>query len=193
MIDYIKGAITKITPACVVLETSGVGYFLNISLTTFSELEKKPEAKILVHEVIREDAHQLFGFATEKEREVFRHLISVTGVGANTARMMLSSLSPAELELAIISSDVNILKSIKGIGLKTAQRIIVDLKEKLGKSAETTEIFASFDNTNREEALSALVMLGFAKNAVSKILDKIVREEKNLTVEAMIKKALKEL
>jgi Holliday junction DNA helicase RuvA len=114
-------------------------------------------------------------------------------VGANTARMMLSSLSPAELELAIIGSDVNILKSIKGIGLKTAQRIIVDLKEKLGKSSETAEIFTFSDNTNREEALSALVMLGFAKNAVSKILDKIVREEKNLTVEAMIKKALKDL
>ena len=193
MIDYIKGSIAKITPACVVLETSGVGYFINISLTTFSELEKNNEAKILVHEVIREDAHQLFGFATDKEREIFRHLISVTGVGANTARMMLSSLSPAELEIAIISSDVNILKGIKGIGLKTAQRIIVDLKEKLGKSSEAAEIFISSDNTNREEALSALVMLGFAKSAVSKILDKIVREEKNLTVEAMIKKALKNL
>jgi len=193
MIDYIKGAVAKITPACVVLETAGTGYFINISLTTFSELEKKTEAKILIHEVIREDAHQLFGFATDKERDIFRHLISVTGVGANTARMMLSSLSPAELELAIIGSDVNILKGIKGIGLKTAQRIIVDLKEKLGKSGDSAEIFASSDNTNREEALSALVMLGFAKSAVSKILDKIVREERNLTVEAMIKKALKSL
>ena len=193
MIDYIKGAVAKITPACVVLETVGMGYFINISLTTFSELEKKTEAKILIHEVIREDAHQLFGFATDKERDIFRHLISVTGVGANTARMMLSSLSPAELEIAIIGSDVNILKGIKGIGLKTAQRIIVDLKEKLGKSGDSAEIFASSDNTNREEALSALVMLGFAKSAVSKILDKIVREERNLTVEAMIKKALKSL
>ena len=193
MIDYIKGSIAKITPACVVMETAGIGYFINISLTTFSELEKKTEAKILVHEVIREDAHQLFGFATDKERDIFRHLISVTGVGANTARMMLSSLSPAEIEIAIIGSDVSILKSIKGIGLKSAQRIIVDLKEKLGKSTESVEIFVSSDNTNREEALSALVMLGFAKSAVSKILDKIVREEKNLTVEAMIKKALKNL
>jgi len=193
MIDYIKGTIAKITPACVVLETSGVGYFINISLTTFSELENKTDVKILMHEVIREDTHQLFGFATDKEREIFRYLISVTGVGANTARMMLSSLLPAELELAIINSDVNILKNVKGIGLKTAQRIIVDLKEKLGKNTETAEIFASSDNTNREEALSALVMLGFAKSAVSKILDKIVREERNLTVEAMIKKALKNL
>jgi Holliday junction DNA helicase RuvA len=193
MIDYIKGSIAEITPACVVLEASGIGYFINISLTTFSELENKTDAKILVHEVIREDAHQLFGFATDNERNVFRHLISVTGVGANTARMMLSSLSPAEIELAIIGSDVNILKSIKGIGLKTAQRIIVDLKEKLGKHTETSEIFMSSGNTNREEALSALVMLGFAKSAVVKTLDKIVREEKSLTVEEIIKKALKNL
>ena len=193
MIDYIKGSISKITPACVVLETSGIGYFINISLSTFSELENKIEVKIFVHEIIREDAHQLFGFATIKERDIFRYLISVTGVGANTARMMLSSLSPTELELAIVSSDVNALKNIKGIGLKTAQRIIVDLKEKLGKNAETAEIFTPSDNTNREEALSALVMLGFAKSAVSKTLDNIVREERNLTVEAMIKKALKNL
>ena len=193
MIDYIKGSISKITPACVVLETSGIGYFINISLSTFSELENKIEVKIFVHEIIREDAHQLFGFATIKERDIFRYLISVTGVGANTARMMLSSLSPTELELAIVSSDVNVLKNIKGIGLKTAQRIIVDLKEKLSKNAETAEIFTPSDNTNREEALSALVMLGFAKSAVSKTLDNIVREERNLTVEAMIKKALKNL
>ena len=193
MIDYIKGNIDKITPACIVLETTGIGYFINISLTTFSALENKNDVKIFVHEVIREDAHQLFGFATDGEREIFRHLISVTGVGANTARMMLSSLSPAEVERAIVGSDVNILKGVKGIGLKTAQRIIVDLKEKLSKHTETAEIFTSSDNTNREEALSALVMLGFAKSAVSKILDKIVREERSLTVEEMIKRALKNL
>ena len=193
MIDYIKGSVTQITPAFVTIETSGIGYFINISLTTFSKLEKMTEAKILVHEVIREDAHQLYGFADQHERDIFRHLISVTGVGASTARMMLSSLNPTEIEQAIVSSDVNLLKSIKGIGLKTAQRIIVDLKEKLGKQAGSGEIFAFADNTNREEALSALVMLGFAKNAVSKVLDKIVREEKNLTVEEMIKRALKNL
>ena len=193
MIDYIKGNIDKITPACIVLETQGIGYFINISLTTFSALENKADVKIFVHEVIREDAHQLFGFATDEEREIFRHLISVTGVGANTARMMLSSLSPEEIEIAIVGSNVDILKSIKGIGLKTAQRIIIDLKEKLGKYTENAEIFAPNDNTNCEEALSALVMLGFAKSTVSKILDKIVREEKNLTVEDMIKRALKNL
>jgi Holliday junction DNA helicase RuvA len=193
MIEYIKGNITRLTPTFVITETSGVGYFINISLTTFSKLEKKSEIKILIHEIIREDTHQLYGFYDAEEREIFRHLISVTGVGANTARMMLSSLNPAEVEHAIIVSDVNILKSVKGIGLKTAQRIIVDLREKLGKQAGSGEIFAFSDNTNREEALSALVMLGFAKNAVSKILDKIVREQKNLTVEEMIKMALKNL
>jgi Holliday junction DNA helicase RuvA len=193
MIDYIKGTITKITPTFVTVETSGVGYFINISLTTFSNLENKSEVKILIHEVIREDTHQLYGFAETGERDIFRHLISVTGVGANTARMMLSSLNPSEIEQAIIGSDVNLLKSVKGIGLKTAQRIIVDLKEKLGKQVSSGEIFAVSDNTNREEALSALVMLGFAKSAVSKVIDKIVREERNLTVEEMIKRALKNL
>ena len=193
MIDYIKGTITRITPAFITIETGGIGYFVNISLTTFSRLEGKNDYKILVHEVIREDSHLLFGFADTDEREIFRLLISVTGVGANTARMMLSSLSPPEIEKAIIGSDVDILKSVKGIGLKTAQRIIVDLKDKLGKQTGTGEIFAFTDNTKREEALSALVMLGFAKSAVSKVLDKIVREEKNLTVEDMIKRALKNL
>ncbi len=193
MIEYINGTITRLTPAFITIETGGIGYFVNISLTTFSRLEGKNDFKILVHEIIREDSHLLFGFADNDEREIFRLLISVTGVGANTARMMLSSLSPDEIEKAIIGSDVNILKSIKGIGLKTAQRIIVDLKDKLGKQTGTGEIFAITDNTKREEALSALVMLGFAKSAVSKILDKIVRDEKDLTVEDMIKKALKNL
>jgi Holliday junction DNA helicase RuvA len=193
MIDYIKGTITRITPAFLNIETGGLGYFVSISLTTFSRLEGKSEYKLLVHEIIREDSHQLFGFADDDERDIFRLLISVTGVGANTARMMLSSLNPSEIEKAIIGSDVNILKSVKGIGLKTAQRIIVDLKDKLGKQAGTGEIFTFTDNTKREEALSALVMLGFAKSAVSKILDKISREEKTLTVEDLIKKALKNL
>ncbi len=193
MIDYIKGTITQSNPTFITLETGGIGYFINISVNTFSKLESKTEIKILIHEVIREDTHQLFGFADAIERDIFRLLISVTGVGANTARMMLSSLTPEEIEKAIIGSDVNILKSVKGIGLKTAQRIIVDLKDKLGKQAGSGEIFTFSDNTKREEALSALVMLGFAKNAVSKVLDKIVREEKNLTVEDMIKRALKNL
>ena len=193
MIEYIKGTITQITPAFITMETGGIGYFINISLTTFSRLEGKDEYKILIHEVIREDSHLLFGFADEDERGIFRLLISVSGVGANTARMMLSSLSPGEVEKAIIGSDVNILKSVKGIGLKTAQRIIVDLKDKVGKQTSAGEIFALKDNTNRDEALSAMVMLGFAKGAVSKVLDNIIRAEKNLTVEDMIKRALKNL
>jgi holliday junction DNA helicase RuvA len=193
MIDYIKGTITEITPAFLTIETGGVGYFISISLTTFSKLDGKTEYKILVHEVIREDSYQLFGFADKTERNIFRLLISVTGVGASTARMMLSSLNPGEIEKAIIEANVNVLKSVKGIGLKTAQRIIVDLKDKLGKQAGSGEIFTFEDNTKREEALSALVMLGFARSAVSKVLDKIIREEKNLTVEDMIKKALKNL
>ena len=193
MIDYIKGTLTQINPTFITIETGGIGYFINISVNTFSKLENKTEVKILIHEVIREDSHQLFGFADSPERDIFRLLISVTGVGANTARMMLSSISPEEIEKAVLGSDVNILKSVKGIGLKTAQRIIVDLKDKVGKHAGSSEIFTFSDNTNREEALSALVMLGFAKSAVSKVLDKIVREEKSLTVEDMIKRALKNL
>jgi len=193
MIEYIKGTITQTTPTFVVVETAGIGYYVNISVNTFSKLEGKSDFKILIHEVIREDAHQLFGFAEAGEREIFRLLISVSGVGANTARMMLSSLSPGEIEKAIASSDVHVLQGVKGIGLKTAQRIIVDLKDKIGKHAGSGEIFSLTDNTNREEALSALVMLGFAKSAVAKVLDKIVREEKSLTVEDMIKRALKNL
>jgi Holliday junction DNA helicase RuvA len=193
MINYIKGTITEINPTSVTIETGGIGYFVNISVNTFSKLDGKSEFKILVHEVIREDSHQLFGFADLEEREIFRLLISVSGIGANTARMMLSSLTPGEVEKAILESNVNVLKSVKGIGLKTAQRVIVDLKDKVGKQSATGEIFTFEDNTKREEALSALVMLGFAKSAVSKVLDKIIREEKNLTVEDLIKRALKNL
>jgi Holliday junction DNA helicase RuvA len=194
MINYIKGAITEISPTSVTIETGGIGYFINISVNTFSKLDGKSEYQILIHEVIREDAHQLFGFADKEERDIFRLLISVSGIGANTARMMLSSLIPAEVEKAILESNVNLLKSVKGIGLKTAQRVIVDLKDKVGKlSSSTGEIFTFEDNTKREEALSALVMLGFARSAVSKVLEKIIREEKNLTVEDMIKRALKNL
>lgn len=193
MIEYIKGTIIQITPAYLIMETAGIGYFVNISLNTFSKLEKKSDSRLLIHEIIREDAHQLFGFADPEERDIFRLLISVSGVGASTARMMLSSLSPADIEKAISGADTNLLKSVKGIGLKTAQRIIVDLKDKVGKVAAGGEIFSISDNTNRDEALSALIMLGFAKSAVSKVLDKIVREEKNMTVEAMIRRALKNL
>jgi Holliday junction DNA helicase RuvA len=193
MINYIKGTISEINPTSVTIETGGVGYLVQISVNTYTKLDGKADFKILVHEVIREDSHQLFGFADNDERDIFRLLISVSGIGANTARMMLSSLVPQEIEKAIIDSNVNLLKSIKGIGLKTAQRIIVDLKDKVGKQSSAGEIFTIEDNTRRDEALSALVMLGFARSAVAKVLEKIIREEKNLTVEDLIKRALKNL
>lgn len=191
MIEYIKGKITSLSPAHVVIENGGLGYFVNISLSTFSRLENMDECSLLVHEIIREDAHLLFGFFEKEERDIFRLLISVSGVGANTARMMLSSVEASGIERAILESDVGMLKGIKGIGAKTAQRIIVDLKDKVGKSGETGEIFAAEGNTIRQEAFTALVMLGFPKNSVNRSLEKLLKEERDLTVEQLIKKALK--
>lgn len=191
MIEYIKGKIASLSPAHVVIENSGLGYFVNISLSTFSRLENVDECSLLVHEIIREDAHLLFGFFEKEERDVFRLLISVSGVGANTARMMLSSVEASGIERAIQESDVGMLKGIKGIGAKTAQRIIVDLKDKVGKSGDTGEIFAAEGNTIRQEAFTALVMLGFPKTSVNRTLEKLLKEERDLTVEQLIKKALK--
>lgn len=191
MIEYIEGKVTGLTPTSLILEAGGIGYFVNISLYTYSQIDGKEQLKILVHELIREDTHQLYGFAASNEREIFRLLLSVSGVGANTARMMLSSVEPAGIERAILDSDVDILKGIKGIGAKTAQRIIVDLKDKVGKSSDDAELFAFRDNTIKDEAFTALVMLGFPKNAVGKALDKLLKEEKELTVEQLIKGALK--
>ncbi|MBP8959181.1 MAG: Holliday junction branch migration protein RuvA [Bacteroidales bacterium] len=193
MINYIIGTITELSPTYVVVETAGIGYFINISINTYSKLENKTSYRILIHEVIREDARQFFGFADEEERNIFRHLISVSGIGANTARMILSSLTPADITKAINEANVNLLKGIKGIGIKTAQRIIIDLKDKIGKQKSAAEIFIGEDNTKHEEALSALVMLGFSRNAVMKVLDRIISEDKKLTVEELIKRALKNL
>ena len=191
MIDYITGTVTELNPACAVVECNGIGYDINISLNTFSALEKDASCKILIHEAIREDAHLLYGFATADERNLFRQLITVSGVGAGTARMMLSSLTPSDLREAIISGNVAILKGVRGIGLKTAQRIIVDLKDKIGKHAGAGEILTFSDNTAREEALSALVMLGFARSSVLKVIDNILRENNKLQVEEIVRKALK--
>ena len=191
MIDYITGTVTELNPACAVVECNGIGYDINISLNTFSALEKDASCKILIHEAIRDDAHLLYGFATADERNLFRQLITVSGVGAGTARMMLSSLTPSDLREAIISGNVAILKGVKGIGLKTAQRIIVDLKDKIGKHAGAGEILTFSDNTAREEALSALVMLGFARSSVLKVIDNILRENNKLQVEEIVRKALK--
>ena len=192
MYEYIHGKITGLTPANAVIEAGSIGYFINISLNTYSLVNGKDQAKLFLHQVVREDAHLLYGFAEEAERELFRLLISVNGIGSSTALMMLSSLNPAEIREAILSENVNLLKSIKGIGAKTAQRVIIDLKDKIGKGPATDQILiSSTDNTIRNEALSALVMLGFAKNTVEKVLDKLLKNDPSLDVEELIKQALK--
>lgn len=190
MYEFIKGKVVEASPAHVVLECNGIGYFINISISTFSKIEAQPEVQLFVYENIREDAFILYGFYDKFERELFKLLISVSGVGANTARMMLSSLSVDELSAAIGTENVNILKGIKGIGLKTAQRIIVELKDKIEKRAFDSKIVLALNNTIREEALSALVMLGFVKGACIKVVDKLVTEYPDFKVEAIIKKAL---
>jgi Holliday junction DNA helicase RuvA len=191
MIDYINGKITELNPAFVVVECNGIGYSINISLNTYTALEKSETCRIFVHEAIREDAYQLYGFAEAEERGLFRQLITVSGVGAGTARIMLSSLRTTDLRQAIIEGNVSILKSVKGIGLKTAQRIIVDLKDKVGKHTGSGEIIAFSDNTAREESLSALVMLGFARNSATKVVDNLLKENMTLPVEEIVRKALK--
>ncbi len=193
MFEYIKAKLVELNPTYAVMDTGGVAYFINISLNTYSLLKEGNEHKLFIHQVVREDAHILYGFAEKAERELFRLLITVSGIGSNTARMMLSSSSIKELKNAILTGNVNILKSIKGIGLKTAQRVIIDLKDKIVKSGSDTDIFIDQSNTKREEALSALVMLGFNKLAVEKNLDKMIHEEGELSVEEMIKLALKRL
>ena len=193
MFEYIKGDLNDLTPTAVIVENNGMGYFINITLNTYSQLSGHKSAQLYLHQVIRDDAHLLFGFKDLKEREVFRLLISVSGVGANTARMMLSSLTSEEVKKAIFSNNSKTLQDVKGIGAKTAQRIIIELKDKIGKEDEMGEIVLPMDNTIREEALSALVMLGFAKNAIAKVLDKIIKANAPTSVEELIKIALKQL
>jgi holliday junction DNA helicase RuvA len=194
MYAYFEGKLQEKTPTYAIIDCNGVAYMINISLHTFSKIKDDERCKLYTHLAVKEDAHTLYGFADKEERALFRHLISVSGVGANTARMMLSSLSPDEIFNAIISANVSLLQSIKGIGTKTAQRIILDLKDKLGKSGGEHEILFVEHNTKREEALSALILLGFNKSSVEKILDKILRAESSaITVEHLIKSALKNL
>jgi Holliday junction DNA helicase RuvA len=193
MLEYIKGHIIEASPAHCVVENNGLGYFINISLNTYTKLQNQKEIQLFLHEQIREDAHNLYGFYESRERTIFVHLISVSGIGANTARMMLSSMSPDEIHNAITSGNVNVLKGIKGIGAKTAQRIIVDLTDKLGKEPVDQKIFTEQDNTTKDEALSALVMLGFVKGSAQKVVDKILAAEPQSTVEDVIKKSLKML
>lgn len=193
MYEYIKGVVASLKPSHIILEANSVGYMVHISLNTYTQLQGKESIKLFIHQVIREDAHLLYGFSTEVERELFRMLISVSGIGSNTAIMMFSSLSPEEIRSAILNENVTLLKSIKGIGIKTAQRVIIDLKDKVGKSPASEQIVASADNTLRNEALSALIMLGFAKKPAEKELDKILSANPKQSVESVIKQALKSL
>lgn len=196
MIEYIKGNIVELTPAQMIIECAGIGYELNISLTTYSAFSGKPSGKIYVYEVIREDAHLLFGFAQKTERELFLQLTSVSGVGPNTARMILSSLPPSELIQVIASKNEAALTAVKGIGLKTAQRILVDLKNKV-KAADSIASSATAgaigNGAIAEEAVAALVMLGFQKAASQKAVNSILKSSPMLAVEQVIKSALRML
>ena len=201
MIEYIKGDLAEITPALAVIETAGVGYALNISLTTYSAIQGKEEVKLYVHEALvtggRDDSYTLYGFATKQERD--RLLITVSGVGANTARMILSSISPAELCNVIANGDERMLKSVKGIGLKTAQRIIVDLKDKILSSGIATEFKVgndsntTIDSAVKDEAVGALTMLGFSPAPSAKVVSEILKNEPTLPVEQVVKLALKQI
>ncbi len=200
MYEYIKGKVAELAPTHAILEAGGVGYFLQISLQTYSALEQLDEAKLFVHYVVREDAQLLFGFATRGERELFRQLISVSGVGGNTARMILSTYSPRELRSIITTENAVLLKNVKGLGLKTAQKIIVELSGKLlslGLDDETDSTVApaapQAGNPDYDETLAALVMLGFAKGPAEKVVKAIFKEEPSITVEAAVRAALKRM
>jgi holliday junction DNA helicase RuvA len=191
MFEYIKGSVISLSPAGIVIEAGEIGYFVHISLTTYSLLHGSEKAKLYLHQVIREDAHILYGFFEQTERELFRLLISVSGIGANTAIMMLSSHKPEELRHAILNENVGLLKNIKGIGIKTAQRVIIDLKDKIGKTAAGDLLFRSGENPVRSEAVAALEMLGFNKKAVEKLVDQVLTDQPAIAVENLIKLALK--
>jgi len=190
MYEFIEGEIVEKTPASLVLQAGFVAYQLNISVNTYSKIGDKAKGRFFVHHVVREDAQMLYGFADKEERAIFRLLISVSGVGANTARLILSSMSPSEVKTSILSGNVAALQNIKGIGAKSAQRIIVDLRDKVGKADESDELFDHEGNTVREEALSALVALGFPRKTVDKSLSKVIKEG-DFTVEELVKRALK--
>ena len=204
MIEYIKGQLAELTPALAVVEAAGVGYALNISLTTYSGLQGKKEVKLYVHEALttggRDDSFTLFGFVNKQERELYRLLITVSGVGANTARMMLSSMNPTELCNAIANGDERMIKTVKGIGLKTAQRIIVDLRDKIMASGIANELHvggekaeSTLNNAVKEEAVAALTMLGFSPAPIAKVVVSILQKQANLPVEQVVKEALKQL
>ena len=193
MYEYIKGILVEATPTYAVVDCGGVGYYIHISVNTYSNISAEKNVVLYIHQIVREDAHLLYGFFSKEERTVFRQLISVSGVGANTASVMLRSMTVNEIVGAIQTDNVNAIKSVKGIGLKTAQRVIIELKDKIGTTGITGGDSVFTGNTIKEEALSALVMLGFVKAQASKVLDKIVAGGGITSVEELIKQALKQL
>ncbi len=191
MITHIKGKLVEKNPTGVVIECNGVGYFLHISLHTYDQLKAEEAIHLYTHLQVKEDSHTLFGFATQSERAIFRLLISVSGIGANTARTMLSSLHPDQIKDAIAANDVATVQSIKGIGAKTAQRVILDLKDKILKVYGIDEVSVTQNNTNKDEALSALETLGYQRKQATKVVDKLLIKSPDETVEYIIKQALK--
>jgi Holliday junction DNA helicase RuvA len=193
MIAHIQGKLVEKNPTEVVIDCGGVGYQINISLHTYSLLPSTDQIKLFTYLQIKEDAHTLFGFFEKSEREIFKMLLSVSGIGASIARTMLSSLEPKQIIQAIASGDVGTVQSIKGIGLKTAQRVILDLQDKVLKLYDLDEVSMILNNTNRDEALSALEVLGFVRKSSEKVVEKIIKEDPDASVESIIKKALKSL
>lgn len=193
MYEYIKGVLMEVTPACAIIDCGGIGYSIHISVNTYTKIASRTEVSLYIHQIVREDALLLYGFFSKEERSLFRALISVSGIGANTANVMLSSMSVEEITGAILTENVNAIKSVKGIGVKTAQRVIIELKDKIGKEGASMEGINVSSGAVREEAQAALVMLGFARVQVIKTLDKILASGRVDTVEELIKLALKHL
>ncbi|WP_282159532.1 Holliday junction branch migration protein RuvA [Ulvibacterium marinum] len=193
MIHHLKGKLIEKNPTHVIIECGGVGYFVNISLNTFSKISDSESINLFTHLQVKEDSHTLFGFAEKSEREIFRLLLSVSGIGSSTARTMLSSLSPPQIREAIANGNVATIQAIKGIGAKTAQRVILDLRDKILKVYDMDEVSIDSNNTNKEEALSALEVLGFARRQAEKAVDKVLNQDPSLSVENIIKHALKNL
>ena len=193
MITQVKGRLVEKAPTSVVIESNGIGYLINISLNTFSQIPDNENLKLYTHLQIKEDSHTLYGFFTIKEREIFRLLISVNGIGSNIARTMLSSISPDQIIDAISRENVSLIQSVKGIGSKTAQRVIIDLRDKILKVYDLDEGITSSNNTNKEEALSALEVLGINKRSSEALVDRIVVENPDISVESIIKETLKNL
>lgn len=193
MIHHLKGKLVEKNPTYVIIECGGVGYFVNISLHTFSKIPDVELLQLFTHLQVKEDSHTLFGFVEKSEREIFRLLLSVSGIGSSTARTMLSSLSPAQIRDGIANGDVSTIQSIKGIGAKTAQRVILDLRDKILKVYDIDELSTNPNNTNKDEALSALEVLGFARRQAEKVVDKVISQDTSLSVENIIKLALKNL